>query len=162
MFINKKCQQTFEDMEIFHPSADISVLNPIYRMKYISLLLLLGATLCSSVSCSTTKTNAEQNISETTDQGLEIRMFVASEKRTGYGVEPQSCFLIKYKPEEKWQYFYSEIQGFQYEPGYEYQLLLQRTERKNPPQDASKYVYTLKKIISKTAGPSKALPENKN
>lgn len=89
-------------------------------------------------------------------------MFVASEKRTGYGVGPQACFLIKYKPEEKWQYFYSEIQGFHYEPGYEYQLLLQRTERKSPPQDASKYVYTLKKIISKTAGHSKALPENRN
>lgn len=29
----------FEDMEIFHQSADISVLNPIYRMKYISFVL---------------------------------------------------------------------------------------------------------------------------
>lgn len=131
-------------------------------MKNISLLLLLGTTLCLSVSCSTIKTNARQNISETTNQSIEIQMFVASEKRIGHGVGPQSCFLIKYKPIEKWQYFYSDIQGFHYEPGYEYLLLLQRTEHKNIPQDASKYIYTLKKIISKTAVKSEALPENRN
>lgn len=89
-------------------------------------------------------------------------MYVASGKRTGYGVGPQSCFLIKYKPEEKWQYFYSDIQNFKYEPGYEYLLLLKRTERINIPQDASKYTYTLKKIISKTAVKSNELPPNKD
>lgn len=133
-----------------------------HYMKYISNIFLLLSILCLSASCSTSKTNLQETTSETTDKGIEIQMFVASEKRIGHGVGPQSCFLIKYKPTEEWQYFYSDIQGFHYEPGYEYLLLLQRTERKNIPQDASKYIYTLKKIISKTAVKSEALPENRN
>ncbi|MDM8146731.1 DUF4377 domain-containing protein [Bacteroides eggerthii] len=104
----------------------------------------------------------KQEISDSANQNVEIKLFVASEKRTGYGVGAQSCFLVKYSPNEKWQYFYSEIKGFDYEPGYEYQLLLSHTERKNIPQDASRYIYTLKRIISKTAIKSSELPPNKD
>lgn len=91
---------------------------------------------------------------------MKMNLTVASETRIGYGVAPQKCMLIKYAPEEKWQYMYSGIEGFDYEPGYEYQLEVQRTERTNPPQDASKYVYRLKKVKSKVKMQSAGLPSD--
>lgn len=142
-------------------SADIFLIFTL-RMKYISRIIYLFTILCCSASCNTTRTKIENITSAKDNKSMEVQMYIASEKRNGYGVGPQSCFLIKYKPEEKWQYFYSDIQDFDYEPGYEYLLLLQRTERENIPQDASKYIYTLKKIISKTATKSNGLPPNKN
>lgn len=82
-------------------------------------------------------------------QSVTLDLTVASETRIGYGVGPQTCMLVKYSSREPWQYMYSEIEGFEYEPGYEYQLVVLRTERKNPPQDASRYCFSLKKILSK-------------
>lgn len=142
-------------------SADIFLIFTLH-MKYISRIIYLFTILCCSASCNTTRTKIENITSAKDNKSMEVQMYIASEKRSGYGVGPQSCFLIKYKPEEKWQYFYSDIQDFDYEPGYEYLLLLQRTERENIPQDASKYIYTLKKIISKTATKSNGLPPKKN
>lgn len=91
-------------------------------------------------------------------QSVTLDLTVASETRIGYGVGPQTCMLVKYSSGEPWQYMYSEIEGFEYEPGYEYQLVVLRTERKNPPQDASRYCFSLKKILSKKKVQSVGLP----
>lgn len=88
-----------------------------------------------------------------------MKITVASETRTGFGVAPQSCFLVKYSPEaSSWQYMYDSIEGFEYESGYEYVLLVNRLERKNVPQDASKYVYRLKRILNKQKKHSEGMP----
>lgn len=95
----------------------------------------------------------------TNKKGVNMKITVASETRTGFGVAPQSCFLVKYTPEASdWQYMYDAIEGFEYESGYEYVLLVNRLERKNVPQDASKYVYRLKKILSKQKKHSEGMP----
>lgn len=97
---------------------------------------------------------------QTLGTGVDMEIRVASETRIGYGVSPQTCLLVKYESDaEKWQYMYSQIEGFDYEPGYEYVLLINRTELKNPPQDASRFVYKLKRIIVKQRKDSKGLPE---
>lgn len=98
---------------------------------------------------------------ENPDAQIELRMTVASETRTGYGVGPQTCLLVKYAPGEKWQYMYSPIKGFVHESGYEYELLVLRSELRNPPQDASRYVYRLKKIVSKVKKLSEGMPKEK-
>lgn len=95
----------------------------------------------------------------TNKKGVNMKITVASETRTGFGVAPQSCFLVKYTPEASdWQYMYDAIEGFEYESGYEYVLLVNQLERKNVPQDASKYVYRLKKILSKQKKHSEGMP----
>ena len=52
---------------------------------------------------------------------------------------------------EDWEYFYYEdsIIGFEYEPGYIYQIVVKKTKVPNPPQDASSIKYVLLRIISK-------------
>ena len=51
---------------------------------------------------------------------------VASEQADCMGVAPQKCFLIKTKKDRSWQYFNGPIEGFAYEPGNEYILMVKR------------------------------------
>ncbi|HGN0868048.1 MULTISPECIES: DUF4377 domain-containing protein [Providencia] len=65
------------------------------------------------------------------------------------GVAPMKCMKIKEKPTDDWQYFYSSIQGFSYEPGYNYVLEVQQFDVPNPPADAPSIRYELVKVIEK-------------
>jgi len=67
-----------------------------------------------------------------------------------HGVIPQRCMLIKKENESDWSFFYDNIEGFEYEEGYRYTLLVNVTRIENPPQDASSLDYKLIKIIKKT------------
>lgn len=117
----------------------------------IYCLALLGMQGCRSVP----NTVAVETV-DTKQKKLDI--IVASETRVGHGVGPMTCLLVKYAPTEKWQYMYSQIEGFDYESGYEYELTVIRSERENLPQDASKYVYKLVKVLSKEKKQSTELP----
>lgn len=50
---------------------------------------------------------------------------------------------------DSWSNFYSSIEGFNYEPGYIYDLSVTVEHVDNPPPDGSSNAYTLKEIISK-------------
>jgi heat shock protein HslJ len=65
------------------------------------------------------------------------------------GVAPQKCMLVKEDPKDDWTYFYDQIQGFDYEPGYEYELVVQEEKVENPPADASSLQWTLVEVVSK-------------
>lgn len=86
-------------------------------------------------------------------------MFVASKTVDCYGVEKRKCLLTKPSWGTKWDLFYANIEGFNYEPGYEYHLEVKETEIKNPPADSSSLKYTLIKVISKEKKDSDARME---
>ncbi|SIQ22161.1 protein of unknown function [Chryseobacterium indoltheticum] len=66
------------------------------------------------------------------------------------GVAPMKCLQVKEKESDTWQNFYTNIEGFTYEPGYEYVLKVRTEKIENPPMDASSIKYTLIKQVSKT------------
>ncbi|WP_265428444.1 DUF4377 domain-containing protein [Chryseobacterium sp. YIM B08800] len=66
------------------------------------------------------------------------------------GVAPMKCLQVKEKESDSWQNFYTNIEGFTYEPGYEYVLKVKTEKIENPPMDASSIKYTLIKQVSKT------------
>lgn len=78
-----------------------------------------------------------------------IRLTVKEELANCTGVAPQTCFQVKYKNSKNWEYFYSQISGFNYKPGYRYVIDVIRTKRKNIPADASAYTYKLKRVVQK-------------
>ena len=88
----------------------------------------------------------------------EKNYIVASSKVDCQGIGHQKCYLIKEKAIEDWRYFYSTIIGFEYEEGFEYELLISEKEVENPPQDSSSIAYTLLKVISKIEKKSENLP----
>lgn len=86
------------------------------------------------------------------------RYTIASANADCVGVAPQKCLLVKKGDTKDWEFFYSSIDGFSYEPGYEYVLDIKEEKRDNIPADVSSIKYTLVKEISKIAKISDNLP----
>lgn len=76
-------------------------------------------------------------------------LIVADHLENCVGVGPQSCMLVKENPDDQWTYFYDQIEGFDYEEGYTYELLVNEIPVHNPAADASSLRYELKNVISK-------------
>lgn len=89
---------------------------------------------------------------------LEKTIIIASKKVECVGIVPQKCLLVKENHHQNWQYFYDSIDGFTFEEGFEYELLVLEREIKNPPQDASSIETILIKVISKVEKTSTNLP----
>lgn len=87
------------------------------------------------------------------------RLTVASQQGDCVGVMPMKCFLVKKEGQADWQFFYSPIEGFDYEPGYEYVLEVKIDSVDNPAADQSSLKYTLVKEISKEEKTSENLPQ---
>jgi len=83
---------------------------------------------------------------------------VASEQVDCAGVGLQKCYLIRGGTDESWQYLYNEIEGFEYEPGYEYIIEIRKEKVKNPAADQSSYRYIFVREITKTEKISADLP----
>ena len=98
-------------------------------MKYLFLLIILACT-------SNTEVQSKM-------------LIVADHLENCVGVGPQSCMLVKENKEDEWSYFYDQIEGFKYEEGYTYELLVNEIPVPNPAADASSIRYELKNIISK-------------
>ena len=77
---------------------------------------------------------------------------VDAEKVDCVGVGPQECLVVN------GEYFYDAIEGFEFEAGNEYVLLVERTDRENVPADASAYEYRLVEEVSKTPVVSESAP----
>lgn len=65
------------------------------------------------------------------------------------GEGDQKCMLVKSKMADNWANFYDQIEGFNYEEGYEYLLGVKTTKIKNPPADGSSIKYTLVEVYEK-------------
>lgn len=61
---------------------------------------------------------------------------------------PQTCLLVKKGTDKEYSLFYERIKGFDFVPGHQYVIDVKVEERNPAPQDLSKYIYTLEKIIS--------------
>ena len=74
---------------------------------------------------------------------------MASKQVDCTGVGKQKCYLVKEGEAKIWSYMYQSVEGFTYEPGYEYVLKVKKEKVANPPADASSIRYILEKVVSK-------------
>ncbi|KAG4078386.1 hypothetical protein HA402_013096 [Bradysia odoriphaga] len=82
---------------------------------------------------------------------VESKTFIiAPQQENCHGPFPRKCLQVKDDPAEDWRFFYGYIDGFTYEPGYEYVLKVDAEDVPNPPIDGSSVKYTLKEQVSKT------------
>jgi len=132
-----------------------------------TIVLALGLAACSSPLSSTPKATQTTKVASapapSTAAGQTIAVYVGPKLVDCVGVAPQKCLQVKSKPDAEYQLFYSPIEGFNYEPGYEYQIRVKVTPVANPPADAPAYRYSLVDVVSKTpsaaaAGPTVAAP----
>ena len=78
---------------------------------------------------------------------------VASSRVECTGVTPQTCLQVRESSTGSWTLLYDPIVGFDYEPGFVYQIVVKEEPVANPPADASSIRRTLVSIVSKTAAP---------
>ena len=100
-------------------------------MKILHLFLGLLLVSCSSLSKQT------------------VTMEVKDSKAPCTGVAPMECLQVKEGSDNNWKHFYTNIEGFDYQEGYNYTLKVIKSRRDNVPADASAYTYKLKKVIKK-------------
>ncbi|MDN3641635.1 DUF4377 domain-containing protein [Lutimonas halocynthiae] len=100
-------------------------------MKYLFLFLSLACTANSDIQSK--------------------KLIIADHLSDCVGVGPQTCMLVKESPEDDWTYFYDQIEGFEYVPGYTYELIVTEIKVENPAADASSIKYQLKELLSKVA-----------
>ena len=110
-------------------------------MKRYILTLLLAAFACTACD---------------KDDEYEIREWtVASQLGIAHGPH---TLLVKANDDTSWRALYGGIEGFEYQPGYEYRLRIKAEQLPDPPQDGSSIRYTLLEQISKAPATS-VIPE---
>lgn len=110
-----------------------------------NLFLAMVAVVTSFVSCTTAQMGTRDK--PIAQQG--VRMTVASEKKACTGVGKMECMMVKENNATEWSLFYSGIEGFNYQPGFEYVLLVEKIPVANPPADGSSIKYRLLKEVKK-------------
>jgi heat shock protein HslJ len=80
--------------------------------------------------------------------GTVTTMYVGPTLADGVGVGPMTCLMVRDSPDSEYQMFYSQIQGFDFVPGFDYELKVSVTEREIVPAEASKYIYELIEVVS--------------
>ena len=65
------------------------------------------------------------------------------------GEGPQKCMLVKENPQDEYQLFYNSIEGFTFEEGFEFELVVSVEQVDNPPAGGSSLRYTLVEEVSK-------------
>ncbi|MCK6692717.1 MAG: DUF4377 domain-containing protein [Thermoanaerobaculia bacterium] len=78
----------------------------------------------------------------------EMKLKIMHYKVPCTGADLQLCYLVS-KDGGEAEYFYDEIEGFEYQWGYNYELLVEQVEVKQPMADASSVSYRLKQEVSK-------------
>ena len=104
------------------------------------ILTILGLSIFTLFSCST-----QYNLKPD-----EVVMYIAADQVDCVGVVPMKCMKVKENKSAEWLYFYDPIIGFDYEKGYEYELIVQKKKKEKPiPMDVSSIEYTLIKEVKK-------------
>lgn len=78
-------------------------------------------------------------------------LYINSQLVDCVGVGPMQCMQVRSDEQQPWTLFYQQIEGFQFEPGYQYQLTVKKEQLTNVPADASSLRYQLIKVVSKVA-----------
>ncbi len=79
------------------------------------------------------------------------RLWIDSRTADCVGVGPRKCLRVKRSADADWQLFYDSIAGFDYQEGYDYEVLVRVSERPDPPTDASSLIYELIEVTSMVA-----------
>lgn len=132
-------------------------------MKKVLFIALSVALFMVSCGGTTKQQEASTETSEANADSQEvvanqIKLTIASEQVDCTGVGPQKCFLIKQEGETDWSFWYSGIQEFNYEPGYEYVIEVKVDTVATPAADASSIIYTFVQEISKIQKQSENMP----
>lgn len=121
------------------------------RFIIVALWVSIIAAACSTDGRTAEPTTpaAPAAVQPTLSPDAEVmEVSVGPELESCVGLYPMMCMVVD------GGLFYDAIDGFDFEPGYEYKLRIERydawPDMEEPPQDAGKYGYRLIEVIRKT------------
>ena len=109
-----------------------------HQIVFITLILL-----SLTIGCGRTNppiTPGQENI-ET--------LIIGPYTETCQGFIEQQCYLEFNTESQEWEFFYENIQGFDFEPGFIYTLKVRLEDRGTEIQDVGRYAYHLVEVIDK-------------
>lgn len=117
----------------------------LFKMVIVALFTVIGQTACYD------------NNEDSHDKVEKVTLYVSDETgscQPWYSSASVDCMMVK---EEKEQTEYSplgffDINGFEYERGYEYMLSVEKVTLANPPADRNGITYKLLDVVSKEPG----------
>jgi hypothetical protein len=92
-----------------------------------------------------------------TDASATLTLEVAEGRVPCMGEGPRECLLVREAGAPDYGLFYDAIEGFVYEPGFRYRLVVSRHAVPNPPADGSSLAYRLVRVDRKERSPGHAL-----
>ena len=78
-----------------------------------------------------------------------LTLFVGPERTECMTIIPTTCLQVRFSPEGSWENFSDPIEGFEFEPGFLYELRVRRISIADPPADGSSFRWILLELVSK-------------
>ena len=76
-------------------------------------------------------------------------LFVHENRVDCEGAMPMKCLQVRESEHDEWSYFYSTIEGFDYEESFRYELRVEVEPVANVPMDKTVTHYRLLEVVSK-------------
>ncbi len=121
------------------------------KLKIAAIFLLVAGLILTAC-------NAQPEVEEEPVQDEAMTLFVGPELVDCEGEGPQKCMLVKESPEQEYQLFYDQIEGFNFEEGFEYELLVRQENVENPPAGGSSIRWILVDEVSKVPAETAEAP----
>ncbi|MDP9585318.1 DUF4377 domain-containing protein [Burkholderia ambifaria] len=110
--------------------------------------VLAGSTLLAG--CQTDAAATDSRAARPADGRPVTRtVYVAPQAARCTGVAPMDCLQVRSSPAEPWSLWYAGIEGFAYQPGYQYVLEVDEYRVAQPPADASSIRWVLKRVVER-------------
>ena len=121
-------------------------------MRYALHLPAVAVTAILAVACGATREVAAPTAALPAESASTVKTLQVAPARVACtGVAPQMCLQVRESADADWSLLYEEIGGFDYVPGYLYEIRIKEESVANPPADGSAIRRTLVAILSKTA-----------
>ncbi|KVL40924.1 hypothetical protein WS97_04865 [Burkholderia territorii] len=113
--------------------------------------LLAGCQTDAAVTNDASAANATNARADRPADGRPVTrtVYVAPQTARCTGVAPMDCLQVRGSPAELWSLWYAGIEGFAYQPGYQYVLEVDEYRVAQPPADGSSIRWVLKRVVER-------------
>ena len=119
------------------------------KMIGLAFLTLVGMLIAACASSNATETGEPVSLPESDGRTVYIGPILVDCEGEG----PQKCMLVRENLEDDYTIFYDQIEGFEYEEGYEYKIIVKEEQVENPPSGGSSIRWSLVSVESKEPVP---------
>ncbi|MEV0248273.1 DUF4377 domain-containing protein [Nocardia sp. NPDC050712] len=115
----------------------------------LGMLALTAAFAVLPLAGCTADQHASDATATTTPAAERFEIEVADQEVPCTGVAPMRCLQVRKDSQAPWELHYFGIEGFDYQPGFTYRLLVEQRPWVNPPADAPSSTWHLVTVIAK-------------